>query len=188
MVRIFQLSAIIFLLNLTNGCTQTPVTTNKPLTEILQEKGISSSKIEILIDKSDYKLFVIADTSFLKVYDVVFGANPVDDKLRQGDKCTPEGTFRVLSKYEHHKWSKFIWLDYPNNQSWEKHKDAIAEGKISSDSNIGGEIGIHGVPDGMDFLIDIGYNWTLGCIALKNSDINELYAHISDKTKITIRK
>lgn len=47
---------------------------------------------------------------------------------------------------------------------------------------------IQGVPKGMDFLIDMKYNWTLGCISLKNKDIDELYPFITKNTIIEIRK
>lgn len=161
---------------------------NKSLQIVIDEKKVGTSNLHLLVDKSEYKLTVFADTVLLKEYPVVFGGNPKDDKLRQGDKCTPEGTFSILSKYEHKKWSKFIWIDYPNEQSWIKHNAAKAQGKISQDAKIGGEIGIHGVPDGKDFLIDVNYNWTLGCISLKNSDINEIYNIISNKTIVVIRK
>ena len=161
---------------------------NKPLTNVIVELGISTNNISLLIDKSDRKLSIYADSIIVKEYPVVLGGNPVDDKLMQGDECTPEGTFNIISKYPHNKWSKFIWLNYPTNESWAKHNKAKNEGIIPADATIGGEIGIHGVPKGMDMLIDLQYNWTLGCISLKNNDINEIYPYITDSTVIVIRR
>jgi murein L,D-transpeptidase YafK len=106
----------------------------------------------------------------------------------QGDKCTPEGKFNIISKYPHREWSKFIWINYPNDDSWKKHNTAKSEGRIPKNAQIGGEVGIHGVPKGMDFLIDTKYNWTLGCISLKNKDVDELYPFITKNTIIEIRK
>ena len=106
----------------------------------------------------------------------------------QGDQCTPEGIFKVLSKYPHKSWSKFIWIDYPNAESWRKHNRAKQKGEIPKDAKIGGEIGIHGVPNGTDFLIDLKRNWTLGCIAMKNKDVNELYPYVKKNTLVTIQK
>ena len=106
---------------------------------------------------------------------VVFGADPIKDKLMQGDRCTPEGKFRVRDLYPHKKWSKFIWIDYPNATSWEKHKAAKTNGLIPQNAEVGGEIGIHGVPPGYDYAIDERMNWTLGCISLKNKHVDELY-------------
>jgi len=156
------------------------------LAVILETSG--SGQISILIDKSDYKLTVVIDTVIIKEYPAVFGKNPLDDKLRQGDRCTPEGTFKVVSKYPHDKWSKFILINYPTDDSWHKHYTAKNEARISGNSKIGGEIGIHGVPNDMDKLIDLHVNWTLGCVSMKNRDIDELYPFISGSTMIVIRK
>jgi murein L,D-transpeptidase YafK len=142
----------------------------------------------VQIDKSDYTLSLLSDTITLKQYPVVFGGNPVDDKLREGDQCTPEGTFYIISKYPHRNWSRFIWIDYPNDDSWKKHNTAKNEGRIPKEASIGGEIGIHGVPEGGDAAIDLKYNWTLGCISLKNTDIEEFYPLINKSTRIVITK
>jgi murein L,D-transpeptidase YafK len=158
------------------------------LTEILDSLHINESKISILIDKSDFRLYIRYNDRVLKEYPVVFGKNTHDDKLMQGDNCTPEGTFKIITKYPHKSWSKFIWINYPNEDSWRKYHEAKKTGRIPADAQIGGEVGIHGVPEGMDYLIDTGYNWTLGCISLKNKDINEIYPYISKTTKIEIRK
>jgi len=158
------------------------------LAEIINSLNIDKNKISVLIDKSDYRLYVRASQKVLKEYLVVFGENIVDDKLMQGDKCTPEGKFNMVTKYPHKKWSKFIWINYPNDDSWKKYKAAKNEGRIPKDAHIGGEVGIHVVPKGMDFLIDIKYNWTLGCIAMKNNDLDELYPFITKSTMIVIRK
>lgn len=158
------------------------------LSDIIESSGINANELEINIDKSEYKLSVIANTKVLKEYPVVFGKNQIDDKLMQGDKCTPEGSFKMISKYPHDSWSKFIWINYPNADSWRKHNAAKNEGLIPEEANIGGEIGIHGVPKGMDKLIDLQFNWTLGCISMKNKDIDELYPYISKSTLIVIQK
>jgi murein L,D-transpeptidase YafK len=158
------------------------------LSELIRSNHLDASGISILIDKSDYKLYIRIDSLVLKEYPVVFGKRENNDKLMQGDKCTPEGHFKIISKYPHKSWSKFIWLNYPNDESWKKHNEAINSGKIPPDADIGGEVGIHGVPKGMDYLIDAGYNWTLGCISMKNRDVDEIYPYITKSTSIEIRK
>jgi murein L,D-transpeptidase YafK len=158
------------------------------LSELIRSDHADADGISILIDKSEYKLYVRIDTVVLKEYPVVFGKKENNDKLMQGDKCTPEGHFKIISKYPHKSWSKFIWLNYPNEESWKKHNEAIIAGKIPKDADIGGEVGIHGVPKGMDYLIDAGYNWTLGCISMKNRDVDEIYPYITTSTDIEIRK
>jgi len=86
----------------------------------------------------------------------------------------------------HKKWSKFIWIDYPNEASWAKHKIAKESGKIPINASIGGEIGIHGVPQGYDRAIDLRQNWTLGCISLTTKDINWLFDHSHQGMKVEI--
>lgn len=147
---------------------------------------ISKGDVSIVIDKSDYTLKVYHKEKFLKSYPVVLGFNPADDKRKEGDGCTPEGTFGIRSMYSHRSWTYFIWIDYPTADSWKKHKKAKADGKIPADATIGGEIGIHGVPEGADYLIDDKVNWTLGCISLKTADIKELYAAVNKNTVVKI--
>ncbi len=156
------------------------------LRTIIKENGISKSALKILIDKSDYQLSVMHADSTLITYPCVLGFNPIDDKKQEGDGCTPEGTFKIISKYPHKSWSYFIWIDYPNKESWRKFNERKADGTLTNDASIGGEIGIHGVPEGADDLIDDGTNWTLGCISLKTAHIKDLYFSISDKTTIEI--
>jgi murein L,D-transpeptidase YafK len=159
-----------------------------PIDELLIKNKESDISFDILIDKSDYKLTIYSNDSILKEYPVVFGSNYLEDKLRQGDKRTPEGVFKMEAKYPHDKWEKFIWINYPTADSWMKHNKAKKDGLIPADSKIGGEIGIHGVPNNMNYLIDLKYNWTLGCISMKNADINEIFPYITRKSKIEIQK
>jgi len=158
--------------------------TKKSLSKLLN-KGTT---ISILIDKSDYTLQVFTADTLVKTYPIVLGGNPVDDKLQEGDSCTPEGTFYIVSKYPHRSWTKFIWINYPTKDSWKKHNKAKKEGLIPKNATIGGEIGIHGVPKGSDSMVKTGINWTLGCISLTNTSVDEIYPFIDKKTPITIRK
>lgn len=148
----------------------------------------ANTTVNVLIDKSEYTLSIFAGDTLVKQYDVVFGGNPVDDKHKEGDKCTPEGVFGMRDKYPHKSWSKFIWIDYPNKESWKKFNQRKAQGIIKKGETIGGEVGIHGVPEGMDTMIETKQNWTLGCISMKNKDIDEIYPYITKQTKITIQK
>lgn len=158
------------------------------LKHLMDSLRANPASVRILIDKSDYTLSVILGHKLLKIYPVVFGHDENGDKLMQGDRLTPEGDFKIVNKYKHPKWSRFIWLNYPNASSYKKHALAKRNGKIPPNAKIGGEVGIHGVPEGKDHYIDDKFNWTLGCISLKNKDIEELYPFINKKTVITIQK
>ena len=157
----------------------------RSLTEILGNRTNLDS-VSLLVEKSKYRLTVFYGGEPIKSYPVVFGGNPKGDKLHEGDRKTPEGIFRVRDLYPHPTWSKFIWLDYPTPTSWRKHFKAKLGGEIDFSLPIGGEIGIHGVPSGGDILIDEGSNWTLGCVSLKNRDVDEIYQFVKAGTVVEI--
>ena len=144
--------------------------------------------VYVIIDKSDYELSVYDDQGWYATYPVVFGNNSLGDKKMEGDKNTPEGNFKISAKRVHDKWHRFLTIDYPNKESWEKFNNRKARGEIPSSARIGGGIGIHGTWPHEDFQIDRYRNWTLGCISMKNEDVEELYKYIGVGTKITIRR
>ena len=159
---------------------------DKAISTLVDLKKLDKSAIAILVEKSKYRLTVYYRKKPVKAYAIALGGNPKDDKLRQGDKRTPEGIFKVRDLYSHSQWSKFIWLDYPNQDSWRKFLAAKSRGEIGANDGIGGEIGIHGVEKGNDWLIERQINWTLGCISLKNKDVEEIYQLLQRGTRIEI--
>jgi len=145
-------------------------------------------KISIVIDKSDYELSIYDDKGWFATYPCVFGNNSLDDKKMEGDRKTPEGVFHILSKRVHDKWDRFMHLDYPTKESYAKFNQRKQRGEIPADARIGGSIGIHGTWPNDDYIIDRYKNWTMGCISLKNIDVEELYTYVQPGTKVTIRK
>lgn len=158
------------------------------LSDLIVAHNVNPSAISILISKSAYTLAIRSGSETLKIYPVVFGPNPLDDKRMEGDGCTPEGAFSIRALYPHTKWSKFLWIDYPTTESYKKFEAAKQAGEIPQSATIGGEIGIHGVPDNNDKLIDDKVNWTAGCISLKTVDIEEIYSVIKVGTSVKIIK
>lgn len=154
--------------------------------KVIDSLKLDKRKIYIQIEKSKRTLFLKVGKTIVKSYPVVLGFNPTDDKMREGDGCTPEGTFKIRSQYPHKSWNKFIWIDYPNAESKKKFAARKKKGLIPKNAKIGGEIGIHGVPKGTDMFIDLGKDWTLGCISLKNKDVSEVYSLVRKGTKIVI--
>jgi murein L,D-transpeptidase YafK len=142
----------------------------------------------ILIDKSDYNLYVFENDEWLITYPVVFGNKDQGDKMMEGDRKTPEGTFKILTKRVHEKWCRFLMLDYPNEQSRQKFNDRKARGLIPQGAKIGGAIGIHGTWPREDFAVDNFQNWTMGCISMKNEHVKQLYEMISNGTTVKIQK
>lgn len=155
------------------------------------ERKVTSSPegtVYIIIVKSDYELQVYDDKGWYATYPVVFGNSSLDDKKMEGDRNTPEGTFKVISKKYHNKWDRFIMLDYPTKESYEKFNQRKSRGEIPRGATIGGGVGIHGTWQHEDYQVDKYKNWTNGCIALKNEDVEEIYDYITVGTKVIIRK
>ncbi len=144
--------------------------------------------VYILIDKSDYELNIYDSEGWYATYPVVFGNNSLSDKKMEGDRNTPEGTFKILSNRIHDKWHRFLSIDYPNKESWEKFNQRKNRGEIPVSAKIGGGIGIHGTWPHEDYQIDRYRNWTLGCISMKNDDLDEVYRFIIPGTKVIIRR
>lgn len=159
---------------------------DEPLDSLLRCNGCTTSAIRFVVDKSERCFMVYAGDSILKVYPCVLGEQPMGDKWYQGDRRTPEGTFTFRSKRVHGQWHKFIWIDYPNAESWRRFRERRSKGLIPEGKDIGGEIGIHGVPDGMDHWVEAGADWTWGCIALRNADVDEIYPHITPHSTVII--
>src|SRR5687768_2042408 len=144
--------------------------------------------ISIIIDKSDYELSVYDEKGWYATYPVVFGNNSLDDKKMEGDKKTPEGSFRIVSKRVHEKWYRFLAIDYPTRESWEKFNKRKQRGEIPASARIGGSIGIHGTWPNEDYIVDKYKNWTLGCISMKKDHVLEIYGYTPVGTRVIIRK
>jgi murein L,D-transpeptidase YafK len=156
--------------------------------KLTMRKIIPIGKISIVIKKSDYELNVYDDKGWFATYPVVFGNNSLEDKKMEGDRCTPEGVFHIISKRVHEKWDRFMALDYPTKESYDKFKQRKQHGEIPSDARIGGDLGIHGTWPHDDYIIDNYKNWTMGCISMKNADVEELFQYTGVGTKVTIKQ
>ncbi len=144
--------------------------------------------MRIVIDKTDYELNLYDAKGWYATYPVVFGNNSLEDKKMQGDNNTPEGDFEIIAKRPHDKWDKFMSLNYPTAESFEKFRQRKERGEIPANAKIGGGIGIHGTWPHEDFVVDKYKNWTMGCISMKRDDVEEVYGLVPVGTPVTIRK
>ena len=144
--------------------------------------------VYLVIDKSDYELNVYDDKGWFATYPVVFGNNSLADKKMEGDRCTPEGNFHIIAKKIHDKWDRFMALDYPTKESYEKFRERKLNGEIPESARIGGGVGIHGTWPHDDYIIDRYKNWTMGCISMKNQDVEDLYSYLPVGARVSIRK
>jgi murein L,D-transpeptidase YafK len=142
----------------------------------------------IVVEKSKYELSLYDDEGWYATYPVVFGNKDLGDKMQEGDRKTPEGSFTIVNKKVHNKWDRFMLLDYPTQESYRKFNERKAHGLIPRNASIGGGIGIHGTWPREDYAIDRYDNWTQGCISMKNPDVEELYNMVPVGTKVQIRR
>ncbi|HLO37461.1 MAG TPA: L,D-transpeptidase [Lacibacter sp.] len=160
----------------------------RPMQKYYRPAGTATGSVRIIIDKSDFELRVYDNKGLLAAYPVVFGLKPLEDKFMQGDRKTPEGSFKISYSKEHQLWRKMLMLDYPTTESLIKYKLRKKDGLIPATASVGSGIGIHGVETGNDYFIDRYYNWTNGCISLKNTHIDDLARYVKAGTPVTIQK
>jgi murein L,D-transpeptidase YafK len=147
----------------------------------------------IVVTKSKRQLALYSAGKVVRLYTVGLGFNPKEDKARQGDGCTPEGSFYVCVKNPQSSFYLSLGLSYPNKEHAERGlRDRIINraqyDEIMSalqrrarppwNTRLGGEIFIHGNGSQSD--------WTWGCVALDNDDMKELYDAIPKGADVVI--
>ncbi|MEK6304166.1 MAG: L,D-transpeptidase [Acidobacteriota bacterium] len=148
----------------------------------------------IEVSKSKRELVLYSAGEVVRVYRIGLGSNPKPDKVRQGDGCTPEGEFYVCSKNPKSSYYLSLGLSYPNEEDAERgHREKlISKGQRDQivrairrqtcppwNTKLGGEVFIHGNGSSSD--------WTLGCVALDNENVKELFGVIPKGTRVKIR-
>jgi hypothetical protein len=132
-----------------------------------------------IVDKIKHKGYLYYCGKLSKEYDVEFGRNWIGDKHYAGDKATPEGMYKITKKKADSGYHKALLLNYPNEQDFAAFNSKKRQGLISKNSRIGGLIEIHGNGGRGD-------DWTSGCVALTDKDIDELFSRVSVGTPVTI--
>ena len=133
----------------------------------------------ILVDKSDRTLTLFADGAVLKAHTgTQFGDAPMGHKQFEGDERTPEGRYTIYTRNPNSAYHLSLRVSYPNAAD---RAFAAAQGRSP-----GGDIVLHGQPNGMPAGRVPG-DWTDGCIAFSNDEIEELWGAIPDGTPIEIR-
>jgi lipoprotein-anchoring transpeptidase ErfK/SrfK len=153
-----------------------------------RNENVKANPYSVIIDKSDYELMLYEDGEWSATYPVVFGNKDQKDKRMEGDRRTPEGSFRISLKKRHPEWGYFLLLDYPTQASLEKFNQRKKTGDIPVNARIGGGIGIHGTRPHEEYAVDRYINLTEGCISVKYSDIFELYEMLPIGTPVEIRQ
>ena len=134
----------------------------------------------IIVDKFAQKCYVYKDGKLKKEFDAELGPHWIGTKQYRGDKATPEGRYHITKKKTNHqtKYYKALLINYPNDEDKARYSANVKKGNIPR-RGIGNLIEIHGAGGK-------GINWTDGCIALTNDDIDKLFELVSVGTPVTI--
>jgi len=151
-------------------------------------KDSATSPYYIIIDKSEYELYVYDDEGWYATYPIVFGSKDLGDKMREGDKRTPDGSFKVILKKIHRQWGPELLLDYPTDVSVQRFNERKAKGLLPKNAKIGNGIAIHATRPSEEWTVDNFYNWTDGCVSVKYTEMKDLYSYIPVGTNVTIRQ
>ena len=175
------------------------------LQEAMVQKGFRElNDVNVLVERKNYTLNLYEDTVFVKSYRVSFGRNLNDKKKLIDDGATPVGVYKICSILDNHRYYKFLQINYPNlEDAAEALRKSIITQKqfnqikfeyyyeecVSSNTILGGQIGIHGIGRLNPIFKNLPfvYNWTDGSIALSNEDLDEILSVINIGTKIVIK-
>jgi len=150
----------------------------------LANDAIAASRGEnkvILVDKVAHILYVYQSGKAIRSFEVEFGPNWMAHKEYAGDRATPEGNYHILSKKAGGStgYHKAMMLDYPNAEDRARFAQKKRQGTISRRTGIGNLIEIHGNGGR-------GFDWTSGCVGMKDRDIDDLYRLVGSGTRVTI--
>ena len=135
---------------------------------------------KVLVRKSERRLYLMSDDEVVRSYRISLGDNPEGHKLYEGDQRTPEGDYELDWRNANSDFYKSIHISYPNARDREL---ASAWGL-----DPGGSIMIHGLPNeaGDMAFAYAGLDWTNGCIAVTNEEMDEIWSLVADGTPIRI--
>lgn len=127
----------------------------------------------LLIEKGAHRLHLVRDRVIVRSYEVALGSGGSGQKLYEGDRVTPIGTYAISGRYPS-RWHTYLALDYPRDEDKQRYEAAVAKGEAPAKVGAGSAIAIHGhrqdQPERLHKLVD----WTLGCVALDNGEIDEI--------------
>jgi hypothetical protein len=145
------------------------------------ERSRENQSYAIIIDKMAHVCLLLKDGNVIDRFEVELSLNWLGHKRQQGDRVTPEGIYTITKKknQKETKYYKALLLNYPNDTDIARFEKEIRSGSLSNSARIGALIEIHG--DGGK-----GKDWTEGCVALANEDIEKLFAMVDTGTPVTI--
>jgi murein L,D-transpeptidase YafK len=140
---------------------------------------------EIRIDKSDHTLELREGGRSRKTYRVAIGPGGAGPKRMEGDQVRPVGTYKVTGRIKG-LFHQFLVVSYPNDEDRRRFSELKKSGQISPERRIGDGIGIHGTGRKEWTGVHKETDWTLGCVALDDAEIDEVAGLVKDGTRIVI--
>ena len=136
---------------------------------------------KVLIEKKERRLTLLSKGQVIKTYKIALGGDPVGPKERQGDNKTPEGIYIIDSRNGNSAYHLSLHISYPNE------RDKMRAKALNVDP--GGDIMIHGIKNGLAWVGDMhaGIDWTQGCIAVTDEEMEEIYKLVPNGTIVEIR-
>jgi murein L,D-transpeptidase YafK len=147
---------------------------------VLTTSAVAQPADFVLVKKSEAKLYLFAHGQEIASFHIALGPNPAGHKQRQGDGRTPEGRYSLDARNEHSAYYKSLHVSYPSALDRQRaQRDGVSPG---------GDIMIHGQPNGWEKYeaATQSRNWTLGCIALTNEDMDVVWRSVPLGTPIRI--
>ena len=172
---------------------------------VIMPVQISAEDYQLIVYKNNKELTLKKANNIIKKYHIATGKGGKGTKRKRGDSKTPLGVYRISKFSKSNRFYYFIQLDYPNLiDAWYGFKNEVIDSfdfkRIANaykkresppqDTNLGGQIGIHGIgkTTTKKLAIHEELNWTDGCIALTNDDINDLMKFIKIGTTVVIKE
>jgi murein L,D-transpeptidase YafK len=140
---------------------------------------------EVRVDKSDHVLELWADKALVKRYKVALGVGGAGPKQFEGDMKTPVGTYSI-SGLQMGPFHRFLNVSYPNADDRARFAALTKKGLVPKGKGVGHSIGVHGVGDKKLSGVHKAVDWTHGCIALDDAEIEELVRLVPVGTKLVI--
>jgi murein L,D-transpeptidase YafK len=149
--------------------------------KVIDHANLKGSVDRIRIEKSARRLMLISQGEVLKTYKIALGGNPIGPKERQGDNKTPEGNYVIDARNRDSRFHLSLHISYPN----ERDKIRAKELGVSP----GGDIMIHGIKNGFSWVGDAHteVDWTKGCIAVTDEEVEEIARLAPNGTVVEIR-
>jgi murein L,D-transpeptidase YafK len=135
----------------------------------------------IVIRKAAREMVLLSHGNVLRSYKVALGKNPVGPKTRQGDMRTPEGLYTIDGRYAKSQYHRALHISYQNAAQRAQAR------KLGVDP--GGDIMIHGLPNGQGYIgkAHLQSDWTWGCIAVTDEEIEEIWDLVPNGTPVEIK-